>query len=197
MIRKYTEAEMLSLYKRRMGLFEARNGGVVSRQDGSHLDEYLLTEMRAWYAQQLQTADIALLPVEDVSDEIESKLYVDESTAEIILPARGVRLAGIKLAEWNHEVTTFYPSDSDMAQLQRNKYLRATIRHPVVVLEQGKAIVYGVERPKMNLDPTVPQPMIVSAEFIRQPIEVESLRMVAMPTDGEYVFDDTLLLTIN
>lgn len=197
MIRKYTEAEMLSLYKRRLGLYESRTGGVVSRQDGSHVDEYLLTELRGWYSSMLRSTNAELLPVEDVVNEIPSKLYVDESTAEVCLPTRGIRLVGIKLPAWRQEITTFYQPDSDMAMMQRNKYLRAGISHPVVVVDAGKAIIYGVERPKLNLDDDAYPTVASLPTLLREPIEVESLKMVVEPADGEYLFDDSLLLTIH
>ncbi len=197
MIRTYTEEEMLSLYKRRLGLFEARNGGIVGRQDGNHLDEYLLTEMRAWYANLLRTADVGLLPVEDLSSEIDSSLYVDNATAEISLPARGIRLVSIKFKEWKQEVRFFYTPESEMAQMQKNYYLRATTRNPIVVVDRDKLIAYGVSRPTVDIDPSTPEIASATPQITPMKKSVEKLLMIAEPTDGTYRFDDSLLLTIH
>lgn len=197
MIRTYTEAEMLRIWKNKLGLFEAASGGVVTRQDGSNLDTYLISEIRAWYADVLRNADIELLPVENLAEETDSATYVDASTAELTFPERGIRPVGIKLGEWKREVARFYSPDSDMARLQRTPLLRASSLSPVVIIDKRKFIIYGVDVPQYQADASVlSSSSALESRAINFTPVIDVLNMVARPAEGTYVFDDSLLTSI-
>lgn len=192
MLVKYTKEKMLSLWKLRAGILTADCGCVVGRQDGSDLDTLMLSEIDKWYSDLLLTAPTELLPVRDLSSEA-SAVYMGDSVAKITLPSSGVRLVGVKCLGWNVELTRFVDADSDLARLQTNKLLRGTTKRPVAVVDGKTLMVYGV----MDPDAVVVAADVEISDSLSGSTSIggvlRELRMVAAPSDGSYIFDESLI----
>lgn len=104
MVRKYTEEELLGEWKLRLGLLEQDCGCLVTREDGGDLERLLKTQLRSWYSRQLKEADAALLPVRDISGEVEAEVGAGESRISV---RPGVRVLTLRLEGWKKTLHSF------------------------------------------------------------------------------------------
>ena len=169
-----SEAQMLQLWKQVSHLETPRRDCVVEWDDGIDMDALLLTHIKQWYAHLLNTAPAALLPTEDVKDEL--RLDVGSSGMVITsLPSRCVRPVSVKLSSWKQCVTQFLDPCSHEAMLQLNEWTRGGDCCPAI-------IDYGFQ-------------LLMTAGQQSQPI-VEMALAVVRPADGSYRFHASLLSTI-
>lgn len=186
MLRKYTEQEMLSYWKRRMGL-EA-SGSVGGEKNLTELDRKLLDDIDIWYADLLENAPADRVPTEDVATEVSCR-YTSENSALITLPPRGVRMVSVKMADWSSDEVESYSIYSDVARLQRNRLTRADTDSPVVLRRPGHLEVHGLRSP---LEEGI-SPRGAFVGPVGSTPQLESLTMVVRPEAGTYVLDPTLL----
>lgn len=185
MIKKYSQLEMLNIWKRKLGLKSSYRSVGIS--DLSELDKRLLQDIDAWYDEVLHSAPVEKLPREDLAGEAYST-YLTDNSVQVLLPARGIRLVAVKLREWEVEESETVSPWSDTARLQRNKLTRATSEDPVIVARPGKLILHGIRDPYSEEEPSGP----IKVPGLAKP-ELQVLEMVVRPEDGSYVMDQSIL----
>ena len=168
------ETEMLALWKQLMHLDTPRRDCSVEWDDGIDVDALLLTHIKQWYAQQLNTASHNLLPVQDVKNEV--TLYANPDGIVVATPPQCcVRPVEWKLDGWQRSVTTFLEPSSREAMVQLNKWTRGGACNPAVI-DYGSRL------------------LLVSAAVT--PPQLITARCVVRPADGTYQFHAHLLSTI-
>ena len=170
-----TEDEMLALCKRVMNLEPGRRDCVVERDDGIDIDEWLRVRARTWYAQLLEDAPLAWLPVEDVKALVTATLMPD-GAVKAIVPAQCVRPVEWQLDGWKCGVTAFARPDDATGRLQRNPWTRAGVHCPVAVDHGAWLMLYG--------NGGTAQPVVTMA------------RCVVRPTDGRYRFHTAAIASL-
>ena len=65
---EYTLNELVVEWKTRKGLTPLRVDAAVTRHDAFEIDEYAARIIRQWYEELLDTADVALLDVDDITE---------------------------------------------------------------------------------------------------------------------------------
>lgn len=170
-----TEQEMIELWKLRLGLTQARRDCTIEREDGIDVDARLLTDIRKWYAHQLATASVHLLPVEDFAGSVFADVATDGSIT-VQLPDRCVRPVCWHVEGWSRDVVTYYSPDSVVARQQAVEWLRGNEARPVAVLADNELKLYSIP-PGAGGD-------------------IDKARCVAYPADGSYQFGAELLSTI-
>ncbi len=165
---RYTEDELLALWKRRMGLLEQDCGCVVTHQDGADMDVLLRERLRSWYAEMLRGAPAELLPLREVSGEIQRITFGEDGRIRFHLPAEYSRVVSVKVGGWTLDVKRFEKAGS---------------RRDRLALWPG-------------LEPTEDEPLVVVAGRMVEaaPVgELGELWVVAGPEDGSYELDEALL----
>lgn len=168
-----TESEMLDLWKQVMHLETPRRDCTVEWDDGIDIDEMLLTHIKQWYAQLLNTAPSHLLPIEDLAEQV--TINTRDGIVIATVPQQCVKPVEWKLAEWKRSVTTFLDPCSHEAMLQHNEWTRGGACNPAI-------IDYGSQMLLMSTSSASPQ--------------LERARCVVRPSDGSYQFHSDLLATI-
>lgn len=187
MLKTYTQSQMLTYWKRHLGL--KASSAVRDEADMTELDLKLLDDIDAWYEDLLCEAPPEKLPVADVADTAPVR-YISDNAAEILFPANGVRLVDVKMKEWQCAEAETFSAYSDVARLQRNRLTRATIDEPVIIRRPGRIEVHGLETPSL---PEIKEDTYFSHIAALITPTVSSLRMVVHPPEGTYVLDSTLL----
>lgn len=182
MLKTFTREEMLLYWKRRLGLRVSAKPQV----ENSEVDQRLMDEIDIWYDDLLATAPADKLPVEDVSGDSAVR-YIDENSARIDYPSRGVRLVALRMRDWKADEVESVSPYSDVARLQRNRLTRATTDEPVVVSKLDCLEAHGLEGPASV---AVPDESEMPAAAPR-PI-IDKLLMVVRPEEGTYVLDRSL-----
>ena len=168
MIKQFSEDEMLRIWRDRAGYADARCDCVVEYVDGVDNDRRLLADIRRWYADLLLNAPVDLLPTENLATEA-TVTKISDHSARIDLPSRGVRLLGLRFKGEEQEVTTFYSPGSRVERRYSDPSVRMYSRQIAIAYGRSVEVVGG------KCD------------------ELLSLRMVANPKDGAFVFDESLL----
>ena len=127
-----TGEEMLAMVKRQNLLAPQRRDCVLERDDGIGLDDYLMERIDRWYAGQLLTADTALLPLEDVRNDVTLTISED-GVVTAALPTRAVRPVEWRLVGWQRLVTQFLRPDDAAAALQHNPFTRGRSASPAAI----------------------------------------------------------------
>lgn len=186
MIREYTLTEMEGIWRRRLGLLDDDCGCVVTRHDGTSLNALIADRIRSWYAELMHKAEIQLLPIRDVTDEIQTIHLISGNCIEIELPVKGLRVISVKLDDWAEPLDVISSNDSDAAALQHNRFLRATPRRPVAIVSGHTLRLYGLSNESKEN---------VTESNLRS--RLTRLTMVAYPeTSDTYILDTSLLDTI-
>lgn len=169
MIREYSEEQMMRIWRIRAGMLVADCGCVVGRSDGFDVEELLRTDLRRWYAGLLRHAPADLLPIENLSSEAEL-IIGDNYCARIELPERGVRVLGLSIEGMDREIVDFHRPGSYYDLVYKSETARKYATEPVAVVSGRTIDLLGYKGG-----------------------ELKSLRMVAVPADGKFRFDDSLL----
>ena len=127
-----TSEEMLEMVKRQNLLSPQRRDCVLERDDGIDMDDYLQERIDRWYAEQLLTADTALLPLEDVKQDVTLSVS-DDGVVSATLPPHVVRPVEFKLAGWGRAVTRFLRHDDPACALQHNPFTRGRSDAPAAI----------------------------------------------------------------
>lgn len=166
---------MLNLWRIAQGFEPLRTDAVVTRTDGLDIDTVLRLQMRAWYLRQLDTAPVALLPVENIRSEVVPRPQSDGSLA-LTLPEGVRRIVEVQLGGWHRPALIVDASDPAAAvvlQRQASQYARGGTEHPVAVVQSPT---------ELRLYPGA------SAS-----IAIVTLSVVRPPADGSYTLDPSLL----
>lgn len=197
MLQRFTSAEMLRYWKRRLGLLA--DGTITDEEDFSELDLKLVDDIRSWYADLLQSAPIGLLPIENLALET-TVSAVGPNCVQVAIPERATRFVSVQLEGWAYHVDRVVPSNSHRAALQRVEIGRATADRPVVVEGAHSLYLYGLPAVETAVSPEARISGGVTgggsglADGAERPLPVlKSLLMVAFPKDGTYVLDPGLL----
>lgn len=191
MIKEFTAAEMLTLWRRSFGL--APSPGVGGFSDATELDALLMAQIEVWYDRLLREARPELLPVADLGGQTVARLLTDNS-ADIPFPQRGVRPLRLRMEGWERDVTAFAAPESLTASMQRLRYARACPEDPVAILYPGRIEAHGLVAAASLADPLPAQERVPAA---RPAPAIEMLEMVVRPPDGIYILDTSLLDFIN
>lgn len=178
MIQRFLPEELLDYWKRRLGIAEASGVCKVVRRDAAALDAKLADDLQLWYSALLEEADPRLLPVDDLAD-LANAEYIDDSCVRVRLPDRGIRLVSVEMRGWDVPLTRFVSPNCRLGRAQANPLTRNGRAEPVGVLFNRELRLYGV-LPRHELPHQTSTPL-------------SGLYMVCRPTDGSFVFDDSLL----
>ena len=183
MLKTFTRSEMLTYWKRRLGL--KASPVVAGETDLTEVDRKLLDDIDIWYDDVLLSAPVDKLPVRNVAADVIA-YYVDDNSAEIAIPDECIRLVSIKMNDWDGDEPETYSVYSDIARLQRNRLTRATTDEPVVMRRPGRLVVCGLNPPVATLAGS-------DKPAVKHEASLERLEMVVRPPEGTYVLDRTLL----
>lgn len=174
MMLSLTEAEMLEQWKLLRHLLPLRaDAPGVTRSYGIDIDAICRTEMRRWYLRQLDTAPAHLVPVADVASRV--TLTADgDNAARLTLPDDIRRVLAVRCDSWHADAVLAAPG-SDDERRQRSPYTRSGAYSPVAVTVGRLMTLYGVT-PGTHLT---------------------SLRCVCEPAQHMYIFDESLLSSID
>ena len=170
-----TESEMLNLWKNLFQLQPTRTDCTLERIDGIDLDEFLLLNIRKWYAQLLLTAPQNIVPIVDVKDQVTISV-ADNGVVKASVPPECVRPVEWKLAGWEKSVTQFLsPNAPETAELH-NEWTRPAAYNPAIIDHGNHLLLFS-------------QPDGSDAVL-------ELARCVVRPADGSYQFHRSALSTI-
>ncbi|MDE6486040.1 MAG: hypothetical protein K2L76_00875 [Muribaculaceae bacterium] len=177
MMTEYTRDDMLRLWRTRAGLEPSRTDCRIETVEGIDADAYLEPAMRAWYLRLLDTADTALLPVDDVHDEIELAVCPGHEAVEGQLPPRARRLLEVRMTGWLNAAVPCTPASATRRHaLALNPYSAPGPAHPLCSMD-GRRI---------HMRP-----------FTEDGDVLVLARAVVDPGPDRYILDDSLLSTID
>ncbi len=171
MLKTFTRNEMITYWKRRLGLGALNNSGETT--DFGGLDSMLAMDIDVWYSDLLRKGDPALLPQRDFPGIL--GVWLDDTCVMVRFPKDGSRFLSLKMAGWDAPLFTTVDPASETARRQRSPYLRATKCAPVAIRIAGGLIVYGVDSRENGGN------------------QVHELIMTAAPSDGTFQLDPSLL----
>lgn len=99
MIVTYSHEQMLSLWRHLLAVEPLRLDCEVGRTDSVDLDAMIAPVMRAWYLHVLDSADLKLLPVENVAAEALCEPRLRGVTV-VVPPQRARRIVSVAFAGW-------------------------------------------------------------------------------------------------
>ena len=129
-------ASMLALWKRAHGYEPARTDCSIKRVDGPDLDSLLSLEMRQWYVKRLMEMPCHSLPLTDIASSV-STVASSMGAASVTLPERCLRVASVKMANWDRPAIIVTDHDCADALAQANPFARAGCARPVALAEPG------------------------------------------------------------
>lgn len=174
MLLHLTNSELLD-YRLQMAGYEPANlDFTIERTDGINVDAIVANRLRRWYVEQLHTAPLCYLPVEDVAAEAAVTPGKIPNSCIVTLPDGCLRPQSISFEGWTSEVTVL-PEEQyhNIVRAQDNQYLRASADYPVAALCPGR-----------------PRSIIA---FPTSGGKLTSLIAVKDPGDNIYILDETLL----
>lgn len=159
-----SESEMLDLWKLKRQLLPVRKDCIIEREDGIDIDEYLLLEIREWYAQLINTAPAEWLPCKNIADQI--TVNIDNfGIGTVLLPHNCVRPIELRMADWEQSITEFFTPDTPVAILQRNEYSRTGSESPIAVISTGEVTLYGCKTRTLSKAICIMRPTASTYEF--------------------------------
>lgn len=169
-----TRSEMLACWRRALAIDPTPAGCTVAMFEGIDTDAVIGHHMRQWYLRLLDTADPALLPVDDIARDTTLAAAADSAT--VILPADVRRVVDIRLQGWARAVAPLArDSPEAVRRLARmaSPYARPGAGEPLAVQLPGRLFVAPVDMPVIS-----------------------SLRVIRDPGPDTYILDESLLSTI-
>lgn len=136
---EYTLNELVVEWKTRNGLTPLRVDAAVTRHDAFEIDEYAARVIRQWYEELLDTADVALLDVDDITDRVTIDEYAG-GVAVMRLPEGCRRLVEVTMSQWRGPATMVTDPGSEAALRQRSVYTRGGACRPVAVLKGARRV---------------------------------------------------------
>lgn len=206
MIRRFTEGELIELWKQKRGLLPSSQ--IKTQDQYTPLDKRLALEIRQWYAKQLLTAPYHFLPVADIKNECECR-YIADNCLEVKFPQNALRFVEIKLPEWSRPMRTVVRPPHPLALLQRFQLSEASTTIPVIIDTWPTLHIYGVVAEKeepgvvggeddkaetVSLLSQLEAPDIGNSEVsIYKKPKISRIMAVVQPQEGVYEIDDLLL----
>ena len=178
MLRTYTEAEMIDLWREVNGLSPTRADSRVERTDGLNINAIILRHVNSWYESQLQSAAAKSLPVADLKDRAAITM-LPHGVAEVTLPDECVRPLSVRLEGWKQKAKIMLDFNDTEAFLQRYFLTQGGPEQPVAFYNTAG------EADKLFLHSTP----------LADPRLLE-LRCVVRPEPGTYRFDPSLITSI-
>lgn len=172
---KYTQAEMLDMWKLKLHIAPLQTNCSIIRSDGIDIDALLILKINEWYSNLLNTAPHQWLPVEDISNDIFVCLSTD-GVASIKLPDYCVRPIEWRMEGWKQSVTEFLEPNHPIALQQSNLFLRAGCENPVATINGNILNLFSIPAGAGGT--------------------VDMARCVIHPTDGNYIFATCALASI-
>lgn len=140
---EYTLSKLISEWKMRRGLCPLRVDATVTRHDAFEIDEYAARVIGEWYEELLDTADVSLLDVDDITGRVDIEEYRD-GVAVMRLPDDCRRLVEVTMEQWRSPATIVSGHDSELALRQRSVFGRGGRCRPVAVAEgAGRVRLYS------------------------------------------------------
>lgn len=164
--------EMLQRWKL-LGLYEPLlDGASVECSPGVDLDNLIMMQIDNWYARQLSTAPLEILPLTDIADTL-TPVRLPDGAAGVSLPPSTITVASVMMEGWQQPATIITNPDSPRARAQSNPFCRGRYANPVAILF-----------PDLTLKLYTPPP---------GPMSLISLKTVAMPPKGTYTLTPAML----
>lgn len=172
-MKTYTQAAMLALWRRSLGLDELRNDCTVEVFEGRDVAAALLPMMRRWYLDLLDSAPAGRVPVQTVTPAVQP--VANSRAVRVTLPAAVRRVIHVRADTWSVAVAPLAASMAAGALARvSSPYAGPTVRRPL-----------AVDRGDGTID-LYPGAGVASA----------ALAAVIDPGDDIYTLDEALLGTI-
>lgn len=155
--------ELLQLWKLHHGYAPMRNDCTISRSDGLDFNALALEKIRAWYTRALSDMPASLLPLTDISAQLEFGASRQLPNCAR-LPEGCVRIAAVSSSEWTLPALIVTDLSSPEALAQTNPFARAGAERPVAIkgtdtlslfpapAEQASLQVMAVMMPDQNAE---------------------------------------------
>lgn len=173
-MKHFTSAQMLALWRRRLGYDAVRTDCTVEAVDGHDVDTLIATAMRAWYLRQLDEAPASLVNTARAIPASVSSLGA--GVMQAVLPAACRRVIAVTAARWN------LPARLVDARSPEATALMSRIRSPYAM--PGDSSPLAVIAP----DRLYLLPLDEGDAFV--------IDAVIDPGDQSYIIDESLLSTI-
>lgn len=173
MIKTFSSDELLSIWRRRLGLDTVRTDCSVKVYEGIDLDDLLRRSLRQWYLDLLDSAPHHLLPVSDIASEATVNNAFDTTWSDIQLPASARRPLSVRLKGWNVETN-------------------------VISHDEASNILCRMASPFGRPGPNAPLAIRRENGISATPASdsVLSVRVVNDPGEAEFILDESLLSTL-
>ncbi len=175
MLVRKTKTEMVAEWRLRKGLLAPVTAGAGSREDGLEVDRLIEREIDKWYSGLLATAPADMLPLEDFAQEL-TPVFRPDGCVEVDLPDECRRVVEVRLTGWRRSARIVEDTESLVARMQSSPFIAGGSWQPVAVKSGRRLYLYSSSGDAPRL---------------------ERLLCVAAPTDGSYLFDESLLGTIS
>ena len=170
MIVKYSEGDLLNLFRYQLGLPQSRRSATTKNY--TRMDRKLLSILRSRYLRMLATEPPALLPLADIGS-LCTLTPAGPNAYLATVPDSMMQPVSVRLSLWERPVYRFHDPGSVTALRQQYPLLRATHRRPVAVRTPSGFILHGLPADAAMPSGTLP---------------TLSLEAVTLPADGSFIF---------
>lgn len=171
-MKTFSKAEMLALWRRRLGFDERRNDCTVEVYDGREVNDIITDAMRSWYLRLLDSAPLRLLPAARISC---TAAPAGIHTMSISLPESCRRVTAVEAPRWDFPAV---PDSSGRAQeaisLAAGPFGGPSDARPVVADDGSRTLLAA--------------PLDAGDAF--------TVTGISDPGDAVYILDESLLDTI-
>lgn len=111
----------------------------IESADQSELDRMLLREIDAWYVKHLMTLPVEQLPLTDIAAKVSLSRSAD-GVGRVTLPDSALRVVSVEVEGWKEPAIIVRDPSSPLALAQHNRFSRAGVNNPVVVLGHDRRL---------------------------------------------------------
>lgn len=169
----YTKSEMLSLWRRSLGLETVNNSCTIEAVEGLDVDNIIIDYMRRWYLDLLDTAPAHLCPVTNAARQ--ATVSLQDMFGLIVLPKGTRRVLSVKLSSWLRQVVV-QSAEEAAGRIARlpSPFGRPGVNDPLAITGADGLHVYPAGKDA----------------------GIDILMVIADPGEELYILDEVLLSTI-
>lgn len=131
---KLTDQQMLAMWREAKGLEPMRSDCSIETFDGYDITSAMMVEMRQWYLQLLDTAELRYLELSDITDSLKLK-PVANGVWQFSIPTDTRRIITLQINGCKHLTPVQSRAESlREIELNRNRYSRSTAENPLAVI---------------------------------------------------------------
>ena len=139
---RLTDQQMLTLWRRACRLESARSDCSIDEYDGYNITAAMMMDMRLWYLNLLDTAELRHLVLTDITAKLKIKQAADGVWC-FSLPTDTRRLVSIHVEGCAHTIVVINADDAQrLITLNSNRYSRSGMTNPVAILRGREVTLY-------------------------------------------------------